>query len=68
MAAPLATLMLTFSRREVHLQLLHGGDVAESETWKMEPPIDREGARDVSRLAFDDLYDLMNYCTHGIDE
>ena len=68
MPAPLATLTLTFSKLEVHLQLLHGADVKESETWKMEPPIDREGARDVSRLAFDDLYDLMNYCTHGIDE
>lgn len=67
MPAPLATLTLTFLRREVHLQLLHGDEVRESETWKMEPPINREGAIDVSRLAFDDLYDLINYCAHGTD-
>lgn len=68
MAAPLATLTLKFFRGEVTLQLAHAGEVTEAEAWSMKPPIDREGAREVSRLAFDDVYDLINYCSHGIDE
>lgn len=68
MAQPLAQLTLTFHRGEVVLELYQGNKAVESETWKMEPAIDKGGAREVSRLAFDDLYDLMNFCTHGIDE
>jgi hypothetical protein len=68
MAVPLATLTLMFFRKEVTLQLIQGGEVIESESWSMKPHTNREKAQEISRVAFDDLYDLINYCAHGTDE
>jgi hypothetical protein len=43
----------------------HGDQIVEDEVWKFGRKIGGSEAREFAKVAFDDVFDLMQYVAHG---
>lgn len=56
---------LIIARKEARLILKAGDDIVEDELWRFDSPMTRDEAEDLTRILFDEGYDLMQYSVHG---
>ena len=63
----LAEVRVILANKEARLMLLRAGEVVEDEIWSFRPAIERAGAGELSKAMFDDLYDFLNFATHGTE-
>ena len=60
---------LKIDRHRAVLQLLRDdGTAVDTEEWVFDPTLERGEARGTARDFFDDVYETINYMTHGLPE
>lgn len=61
----LAEVRVVITPKEARVTLRHGDQVVEDEVWKLDRKIGGSEAREFAKVAFDDVFDLMQFVAHG---
>jgi hypothetical protein len=61
----LAEVRLVITTKEARVTIRHGDQIIEDEVWKFDRKIGGSEAREFAKVAFDDVFDLMQYVAHG---
>lgn len=61
----LAEVRVVITPKEARVVLKHGDQTVEDEVWKFDRKIGGSEAREFAKVAFDDVFDLMQFVAHG---